>query len=127
MVTHLSSDQAVERQRGSEQVGADGGPCGHRKRHRAHSPTLEGWVRPEDGGFIESHGQGSGLLSAWRCGTLPPSGLSDVPNTNIPYLPVLGKGFLLLDHFLQSSVLVPNTVGGYHPRVCPLYARACHL
>lgn len=32
-------------------------------------------------------------------GRSPPSGLMDVPNTNVPYLQVLGKGFLLVDHF----------------------------
>lgn len=32
-------------------------------------------------------------------GRSPPSGLTDVPNTNVPYLQVLGKGFLLVDHF----------------------------
>lgn len=50
-VMHLSSDPAVEKQLGSEQVRADGGPRGHREHHCVHCPTLEGWVSPEGGGL----------------------------------------------------------------------------
>lgn len=71
---HLSTGQAVGKQLGSERVGAGAGPRGHRKLSGARCPTPGGRVSPEGGGSdlsLESHGQGSGLLSAGRFGALP--------------------------------------------------------